>query len=110
MFQVLEFDIPSHERIVIDDELKSHYEGMTGVTVWTEDHKYLRLINLELKINSKEVLPAGFPAELFSINPFRNVSDCTLKVDFPKYSRIEGAITNENDEPVSIKLIIFIKL
>jgi hypothetical protein len=80
------------------------------MTVWTPDYKQLRLINLEVKIDSKEVLPAGFPSELFSVNPFRNVEDCTLKLDFPELSKIEGNITNGNNETVPVKLIFFIKL
>jgi hypothetical protein len=110
MFQVLEFEIAPHERIVIDDKLKTQYRGITGLTVWTADHNKLRLINLEIKIDSKEVLPAGFPSELFSVNPFRNVEDCTLKLDFPELSKIEGSLTNANNDTVVIKLIFFIKL
>jgi hypothetical protein len=110
MFQVLEFEIAPHERIVIDDKLKTQYKGITGLTVWTADHNKLRLINLEIKIDSKEVLPAGFPSELFSVNPFRNVEDCTLKLDFPELSKIEGSIVNANNDTVIIKLIFFIKL
>jgi len=110
MFQVLEFEIAPNERIVIDDKLKTQYRGITGLTVWTPDHNKLRLIHLEIKIDSKEVLPAGFPSELFSVNPFRNVEDCTLKLDFPELSKIEGNITNGNNDTVVIKLIFFIKL
>ena len=110
MFQVLEFEIAPKERVVIDDKLKTQYKGITGLTVWTPDHNKLRLINLEIKIDSKEVLPAGLPSELFSVNPFRNVEDCTLKLDFPELSKIEGSITNGNNETVVIKLIFFIKL
>jgi len=110
MFQVLEFEIAPDERVVIDDKLKTQYRGITGLTVWTPDHNKLRLVNLEIKIDSKEVLPAGFPSELFSVNPFRNVEDCTLKLDFPELSKIEGIITNGNSETVEIKLIFFIKL
>jgi hypothetical protein len=110
MFQVLEFEIAPQERVVIDDRLKTQYRGITGMTVWTPDYNRLRLINLEIKIDNKEVLPAGFPSELFSVNPFRNVEDCTLKLDFPELSKIEGNITNGNNETVAVKLIFFIKL
>jgi len=110
MFQVLEYEIAPNERIVIDDKLKTQYRGITGLTVWTPDYNKLRLINLEIKIDSKEVLPAGFPSEIFSVNPFRNVEDCTLKLDFAELSKIEGAIANGNAETVVIKLIFFIKL
>jgi hypothetical protein len=110
MFQILEFSIAPNERVVIDDKLKTQYKGITGMTVWTPDHNKLRLINLELKIDGKKVLPAGFPSELFSVNPFRNVEDCKLKMDFPELSKIEGGITNGNSETVTVKLIFFIKL
>jgi hypothetical protein len=110
MFQVLEFEIAPQEKVVIDDKLKTQYRGITGMTVWTPDYNKLRLINLEVKIDSKEVLPAGFPSELFSVNPFRNVEDCTLKLDFSELSKIEGSIANGNSETVVVKLIFFIKL
>ena len=110
MFQVLEFEITPQGRAVIDDKLKTQYKGITGMTVWTPDYNKLRLINLEIKIDGKEVLPAGFPSELFSVNPFRNVEDCTLKLDFPELSKIEGGIANGNNEKVMVKLIFFIKL
>jgi hypothetical protein len=110
MFQVLEFDIAPHERVVIDDKLKTQYRGITGMTVWTPDYKQLRLIHLEIRIDGREVLPSGFPSELFSVNPFRNIEDCTLKMDFPELSKIEGGIFNDNSETVAVKLIFFIKL
>ena len=110
MFQILDFNIAPNERVVIDDKLKTQYQGITGFTVWTPDHNKLRLINIELKIDSKEVFPQGFPTEIFSVNPFRNVEDCTLKMDFPQLSRMEGNIFNGNTETVDIKLIFFIKL
>jgi hypothetical protein len=110
MFQVIEFEIAPNEKVVIDDKLKTQYKGITGMTVWTPDYNQLRLINLEIKIDSKEVLPAGFPSELFSVNPFRNVEDCTLKLDFPELSKIEGNIANGNNQTVVVKLIFFIKL
>lgn len=110
MFQVLEYSIAPQERVVIDDKLKTQYKGITGLTVWTPDYNKLRLINIELKLDSKEVLPQGFPSEIFSVNPFRNVDDCTLKVDFPELSKIEGNIYNGNEETVDIKLIFSIKL
>jgi hypothetical protein len=110
MFQVLEFKIPSGGRVVIEDKLKTQYKGITGMTVWAFDHNALRLVNLELKIDGKEVLPAGFPSELFSQNPYRNVSDCTLPLDFPALSKIEGNIVNGNTEEVTVKLLFSIKL
>lgn len=115
MFQVLDFTgtglhLGSGERRVIDDKLKTQYKGITGMTVWTPDYNHLRLISLELKIDSMEVLPAGFPSEIFSMNPFRNVEDCTLKMDFPALSKIDGVIKNDNTVPVDVKLIFFIKL
>lgn len=122
MFQVLEFEIAPQERLVIDDDLKAQYEGITGITVWTPDIDKLRMVELELKIDQKEVFPQGFPAELFSCNTFRNVEDCTYKKEFPKNSKIEGSIFNGNitmddpnnidhvDHTVQLKLILFIKL
>lgn len=110
MFQVLDFTIAPNEKIVIDDKLKTQYKGITGLTVWTPDYNKLRLINIELKLDNKEVLPQGFPSEIFSVNPFRNVEDCTLRVDFPELSKMEGNIFNGNTDSVDIKLIFFIKL
>ena len=110
MFQVLEFEIATGERLVIDSKLKTQYKGITGMTVWTPDYNDLREINLELKIDSKEVFPEGFPSEIFSVNPFRNVEDCTMKMDFPSLSKIEGSITNNRPHTVELKLIFFIKL
>ena len=110
MFQVLDFSIAPKEKVVLDDKLKTQYKGISGFTIWTPDHNKLRLINIELKLDSKEVLPQGFPTEIFSVNPFRNVEDCTLKVDFPELSKMEGSIYNGNSSTVEIKLIFFIKL
>ena len=109
MFQILDFTIPANERVVIDDKLKTQYQGITGFTIWTPDHNKLRQVQIELKIDSREVLPQGFPTEIFSVNPFRNVEDCTLKMDYPQLSRMEGNIFNGNAGTVSIKLIFFIK-
>ncbi len=110
MFQILEFTVPAGEKIVIDDKLKTQYKAVSGMTIWTPDHNKLRLINIELKVDSKEVLPQGFPSEIFSVNPFRNVDDCTLKLNFPELSKFEGNIYNGNGESVTLKLIFFIKL
>jgi hypothetical protein len=44
MFQVLEFEIAPHERVVIDDKLKTQYKGITGMTDWTPDHNRLENI------------------------------------------------------------------
>ncbi len=110
MFQVLDFEIASGERVVIDDKLKTQYKSITGITVWTPDYNKLRQINIELKIDSREVFPAGFPSEIFSVNPFRNVEDCTLRVSFPEQSKIEGNIYNGNGDTVTLKLIFFIQL
>ena len=115
MFQVLDFKIPPVEddgkpgKVVIDDQLKSEYKGgTTGLTIWTPIYEDMRLIEIELDIDSVEVFPAGFPAELYSSNQFRNTQ--TLDLTFPKESKIEGAITNFNDHPVDISLILYVKL
>jgi len=112
MFQILEYEIGHGSVVVIDDKLKTQYKGITGMFVWTEDYNDLRRVSLEIKIDSKEVLPIGFPAEVFSSNPFRNLEDCILKLDFPALSKIEGKITNigNKEKPITIKIIFFIKL
>lgn len=109
MFQIIDCNIPAKQTLVLDDKLKTQYKGIKGITVWTPDYNQLRQINIELKLDSKEVFPPGFPTEIFSVNPFRNVEDCTLTVDFPAMSRIEGNILNGNDTEVVLKLILFIK-
>jgi len=110
MYQVLDFKIEPQSKVVIDDQLKSQYQGISALVIWTPEYEDIRNIDVELKIDASEVLPAGFPAELHSINNFRNNEDCTLKLDFPKNSRIEGIITNGNDKAVDISLIFTVKL
>jgi len=110
MFQILDFKIEAKGREVIDDVLKTQYKGITGFTIWTPEYRDMRLINIELDIDGKEIFPDGFPAELFSANTFRGIDDCVLKMDFPERSKIEGVIVNDNDKPVDISLIFFVKL
>jgi len=115
MFQIHDFTIPAandpknSNRVVIDDKLKTEYQGISGLTVWTPNYEDMRYIELELKLNGKEIFPAGFPAELYSVNQFRSTDNATLIVDFPEKSRIEGAITNNNPHEVEIQLIFFVK-
>ena len=110
MFQILNFEVPAGGKEIIDDQLKSEYEGITGLTVWTPEYEDMRLISIELDIDDVEIFPANFPAELFSSNMFRNTDDCMLKADFPKNSRITGSIANDNGKTVNISLIFFVKL
>ena len=116
MFQILNYKIPPKKdgkpgKIVIDEQLKSEYRGgITGMTIWTPKYEHMRKIEIELDIDSEEVFPAGFPAELFSSNQFRNTQPLELK--FPAESKIEGAITNHNEETeegVDITLIFSVK-
>jgi hypothetical protein len=104
--------VPAGATVVIDDQLKAQYKGIAGITIWTPDYKDLRELDIELKIDSREVFPAGFPSEIFSVNPFRNVEDCTMKVDFPSLSKIEGRVTNHKTggDPVQVRIILFVKL
>ena len=117
MFQILDFKLPTandpdnSNKVVIDDQLKSEYRGgIIGLTIWTPNYEDMRKIEIELKVDSEEVFPANFPAELFSANQFRNTQPLELK--FPAESKIEGVITNNNvhKESVDISLIFFVKL
>ncbi|GHT78390.1 hypothetical protein FACS189464_1740 [Bacteroidia bacterium] len=116
MFQVLDFELPIRidsehpSTSVIDDVLKTQYKGISGVTVWTPDYEDLRKIDIGLKLDGKEIFPEDFPAEIFSVNPFRNIEDCTLTLDMPAMSKIEGVIKNANSKAVPVKLILFVKL
>ena len=110
MFQTIDIKIPAKNKVVIDDQLKTQYKGITGLTVWTPEFEDMRKIDIELDIDNREIFPAGFPAELFSANMFRNIEDCVLKVDFPELSKIEGVVSNNNDKTVDITLIFFVKL
>ena len=110
MFQRLNFEIASKGKVVIDDSLKNQYQGIKGLTMWTPEFADMRNIDIELKIDDNEVFSAGFPAEIYSTNSFRNPEDCYLKVDFPKNSKIEGSITNGNDKPVNVSLIFHVNL
>jgi hypothetical protein len=101
--------VPANGEVVIDDQLKTQYAGIVGITVWTPKYEDLRQIDIELKIDSKEVFPKDFPTEIFSVNPYRNVDDCTMKVTFPAQSKIEGKITNRNATAVPVKIILFVK-
>jgi hypothetical protein len=98
MFQILNFTVPANGKIIIDEQLKTQYSGISGLTVWTPDFEDMRDIDIELKIDDREIFPAGFPAELFSANMFRNIEDCMLKVDFPEKSKIEGSIAYGNNK------------
>ena len=116
MFQILDFEIPGIKdpekkanNVVIDDQLKSEYRGgITGLTIWTPKYEHMRQIEIELKIDGEEVFPEKFPAELFSANQFRNTTPLELK--FPAESKIEGLITNKNDDTVNITLIFNVQL
>ena len=114
MFQTVTLKIPAQTanipgKTIIDTKLESQHAGISGITIWTPNFEDMRKINIQLKIDYTEIFPDGFPAELFSANMFRNIEDCTLKVDFPKDSKIEGAVVNENDKEVDIALILFLR-
>jgi hypothetical protein len=102
--------IPKEGNVVIDEQLKSQFAGISGIMLWTPDYIKLRKLSVELKIDSREVFPHDFPAEIYSVNPFRNIEDCTLKVDFPANARIEGKVYNNNNTDVPLKIILFVKL
>ena len=118
MFQILDIKLPAGVekdgkvvpgKLVIDDQLKSEYKGgITGLTLWTENSVNMRQIEIELTIDNEEVFPAGFPAELFSSNQFRNTQP--LQLSFPKESKIEGLVKNFNKNPVDVSLIFYVKL
>jgi len=116
MFQILDIKVPMNGKVIIDDQLKSEYKGgITGLTIWTKESKHMRLIEIELDIDSEEVFPAGFPAELYSSNQFRNTQP--LQLSFPKESKIEGSIIYKNAKPekddpesIDISLIFYVKL
>ena len=112
MFQILDFKpIAAGEKVVIDEQLKSQYKGITGLTIWTPKNEQMRNIDIELDIDNKEVFPAGFPAEIFSSNQFRDTDASMFKQEFPANSKIEGSIKNNNDTSVTgLSIIFFVKL
>ena len=116
MFQTLDIKVPINGKVIIDDQLKSEFKGgITGLTIWTPKYEHMRLIEIELDIDGEEVFPAGFPAELYSSNQFRNTQP--LQLSFPKESKIEGSIIYKNANPdptdpesIDIWLIFYVKM